>query len=210
MVLSIDYAVHTHLRQLVADIKQGCFSRQMRDISLICSQLRVSLNTQHRLALLPNLDVYQEAEQLRKVPMFSKLEASKLKLLAFTSEAVEFHDQDILFTVNDPSDSAYVIMSGEVEILVDTEDGMVPVVTRGKNELIGEMAVLTNSPRSATLRAKGLVKTLRISDDAFLKMLSESPDVALDVMRQLSKKLAESHQQVENLQIRLQQYDSDA
>ena len=94
--------------------------------------------------------------------------------------------------------------------MVETEDGLVPVVTRGQNELIGEMAVLTNSPRSATLRAKGQVRTLRISDDAFLKMLSESPDVALDVMRQLSKKLAESHQQVENLQIRLQQYDSNA
>ena len=142
--------------------------------------------------------------------MFSKLEASKLKLLAFTSEAVEFHDQDILFHVNDPSDSAYVIMSGEVEILVETEDGMVPVVTRGQNELIGEMAVLTNSPRSATLRAKGPVRTLRISDDSFLKLLSESPDVALDVMRQLSQKLAESHQQVESLQIRLQQLDTQA
>ena len=142
--------------------------------------------------------------------MFSKLEASKLKLLAFTSEAVEYHDQDILFHVNDPSDSAYVIMSGEVEIIVETEDGMVPVVTRGKNELIGEMAVLTNSPRSATLRAKGPVRTLRISDDAFLKLLSESPDVALDVMRQLSQKLAESHQQVESLQIRLQQLDTQA
>lgn len=142
--------------------------------------------------------------------MFSKLEASKLKLLAFTSEAVEFHDQDILFHVDDPSDSAYVIMSGEVEILVETEDGMVPVVTRGQNELIGEMAVLTNSPRSATLRAKGSVRTLRISDDAFLKLLSESPDVALDVMRQLSQKLAESHQQVESLQIRLRQLDTKA
>lgn len=158
------------------------------------------------------MDLYQEAEQLRRVPMFSRLEASKLKLLAFTSEAIEFHDQDILFHVNDPSDCAYVIMSGEVEILVETEDGLMPVVTRSKNEMIGEMAILTNSPRSATLRAKGAVQTLRISNDAFLKMMTDSPHVALDVMRQLSLKLAEStamvselSQQVESLQSQLPQ-----
>ena len=156
------------------------------------------------------MDLFQEAEQLKKVPMFSKLEASKLKLMAFTSEAVVFDDQEILFQVNDPSDSAYVIMSGEVEILVETDEGMVPVVTRGKNEIIGEMAVLTNMPRSATLRAKGPVRTLRISNDAFVKLLSNSPEVALDVMRQLSLKLAEStdmmrdlSQEVERLENRL-------
>ena len=87
---------------------------------------------------------------------------------------------------------------------------MVPVVTRGKNEIIGEMAVLTNMPRSATLRAKGEVRTLRVSNDAFVKLLSNSPEVALDVMRQLSLKLAEStdmmrdlSQEVERLQNRL-------
>jgi CRP-like cAMP-binding protein len=156
------------------------------------------------------VDLYQEAEQLKKVPMFSKLEASKLRLMAFTSEAVEFHDKEFLFHVDDPSDSAYVIMSGEVEILVETDEGMVPVVTRGKNEIIGEMAVLTNLPRSATLRAKGPVRTLRISNEAFIKLLTESPEVCLDVMRQLSLRLAEStdmmkdlNQEVERLRHRL-------
>ncbi len=156
------------------------------------------------------MDVFQEAEQLRQVPMFSKLEPSKLKLLAFTSEAVSFQDGDILFHVNDPSDCAYVIMDGEVEILTETESGeLVPVVTRGRNELIGEMAVLSNAPRSATLRAKGPVKTLRVSNEAFLKLISENADIALDVMRQLSDKLARSHAQVENLQGRLQHYETD-
>ncbi len=142
--------------------------------------------------------------------MFSKLDASKLKLLAFTSEHVTFQDGEVLFNVNDPSDSAYVIMDGEVEILTEAEGGeLVPVVTRGRNELIGEMAVLSNAPRSATLRAKGEVKTLRISNDAFLKLVSENGDIALDVMRQLSDKLARSHAQVEVLQSRLQHYEGE-
>ncbi len=156
------------------------------------------------------MDVFQEAEQLKQVPMFAKLDASKLKLLAFTSESVTFQDGEVLFHVNDPSDSAYVIMDGEVEILAEAEGGeLVPVVTRGRNELIGEMAVLSNAPRSATLRAKGEVTTLRISNDAFLKLVSENGDIALDVMRQLSDKLARSHAQVEALQSRLQHYEGE-
>lgn len=151
------------------------------------------------------MDVFQEAEQLRQVPMFCKLEPSKLKLLAFTSEALTFSDGEALFHVNEPSDCAYVIMNGEVEILAETDGGeQIVVITRGANELIGEMAILNNAPRSATLRAKGQVKALRISNDSFLKLLTENAEVALDVMRQLSEKLARSHEQVEELQNNLQ------
>jgi len=150
------------------------------------------------------VDVYQEAEQLQQVPMFSRLEASKLKLLAFTSESLTFSDRQILFTLDDPADCVFVIMQGEVEILGPGADGeLTPIVTRGHNELIGEMAVLSNSPRSATLRAKGEVRALKIPNELFLKLLTENGDVALSVMRELSDKLATSHEQVEQLQAEL-------
>jgi len=136
--------------------------------------------------------------------MFSRLEPSKLKLLAFTSESLNFTDGQILFALNDPADSVFVIMDGEVEILAPGVDGaLIPLVTRGHNELIGEMAALSNSPRSATLRAKGEVRALRIPNDMFLKLLTENGEVALSVMRELSDKLATSHEQVEKLQAEL-------
>lgn len=150
------------------------------------------------------MDVYQESELLQKIPVFSKLESSKLKLLAFTSEALTYSDGQILFKQNDSADSAYVIMEGEVEILGDRDGGeMVPLLTRGKNELIGEMAALSNAPRTATIRAKGRVRVLKIPNEQFVKTLCENPEVALGVMRELSDKLAKSHQQVELLQAEL-------
>jgi len=146
-------------------------------------------------------DVHSEAEQLKQVPMFSRLDASRLKLLAFTSESLQFAAGQILFNHSDPSDAAYVIMEGEVEILGDGPDGEpVALVTRGRNELVGEMAALSNAPRSATLRAKGPVRVLKISNDDFVRLLTENPEVALSVMRELSDKLAKSHEQVEELQ----------
>ena len=81
-------------------------------------------------------------------------------------------------------------------------------MTLSKNELFGEMGVLSNAPRSASIRAKGDVKALRITDEAFLKLLRDNPDVALDVLRQLSDKLARSHKQFEDMQSRLMRYES--
>ena len=146
------------------------------------------------------MDLLQEAELLRKVPMFSRLEPAKLKLLAFTSENLSFEDGEVLFLVGDPADSAYVIMEGEVEVMAETDAGEVVAVTLKPNQLFGEMAVLSNAPRSATIRAKGQLRALRITDEAFIKLLSDNPDVALDVLRQLSDKLAASHRQFEDLQ----------
>ena len=79
------------------------------------------------------------------------------------------------------------------------------VGTLRANQLLGELGVLTSSPRSATIRAKGRLMMLRISGDMFLKLLAENPPVALDVMRQLSGKLVLAHRQYEELQDKLQQ-----
>ena len=149
------------------------------------------------------MDLTTEAEMLHKVPMFSKLELSKLKLLAFTSELCTFDANEVLFEAGDAPDSAYVIMQGAVEIVAETEAGPVVEGVLGTNELFGELGVLTSSPRSATIRAQDRLVALRITDEMFLKLLAENPEVALDVMRQLSEKLVRSHDQFVELQKRL-------
>lgn len=149
------------------------------------------------------MDLLKEAEVLRKVPMFAKLESSKLKLLAFTSEYQTFEDGEVLFHAGDPADCAFVIISGEVEILAKTDGGVVVVGVLRNNQIFGELALLNKTARSATLRAKNRLQVLRITDEVFLKLVTENPEVALDLMHQLSDKLALSHQQVEALQSQL-------
>lgn len=146
------------------------------------------------------MNLYDDATLLKRVPMFSKLDNAKLKLLAFTSRSVAFVDGEFICRRDDSSDCAYVIMEGQVEILAENDDGELrPVVVRGVNELVGEMAVLNNTPRSATMRAVGALRVLCIDNDDFVALISENPLVALDVMRQLSAKLSESHSYVEEL-----------
>lgn len=147
--------------------------------------------------------IQKEADTLRKVPLFSKLEPSKLKLLAFTSELMSYEDGELVFEEGDSADCAYVIMEGKANIFACTEGGEVLVGTLEKNQLLGELGVLTSSPRSATIRASGRLVALRISEELFLKLLGDNPQVALDVMRQLSAKLVLAHRHVEELEDKL-------
>ena len=147
------------------------------------------------------MDLKTESDALRKVPMFTKLDPSKLRLLAFTSQLLAFDDDEILFNQGDPSDSTYVVLEGDMEVLVGSGDEIDVAGVLGINELVGEMGVLANAPRSATIRARGQVLALRIEAELFLELLAENPSVALDVMRQLSLKLARSHRMYEELQL---------
>ncbi len=151
------------------------------------------------------MDLMQETDLLRKVPMFAKLDASRLKLLAFTSELLVFDDGDELFHIGDNADCAYVIMGGAVDVVTETDTGSMVVSTLKQNQLFGELALLNNAPRNATLVANGNLTAMKITGEMFLRLLSENSDLALDVMRQLSDKLARSHLKVEVLQKRLGQ-----
>jgi len=149
---------------------------------------------------------------LRKVPFFGGLDSAKLKLLAFTSHALKFAPGEALMRKGEPADNAYVILEGEVEIVGETNAGEFIVAVVGRNELQGEMGVITNTPRGATVRAKTAVRALRISGDVFLRLISENPECALDVMRQLcarvnasNARLAAAQRDLESLKVQLRQ-----
>jgi CRP-like cAMP-binding protein len=163
------------------------------------------------------VDVFQEAEMLRKVPFFGGLDPAKLKLLAFTSRAVRFAPGEELMHVGGPADSAYVVMEGEVQIVGENPAGEFIIGVLGQYALIGEMGVLTNAPRSTTVRAKGPVRALRISGEIFLRLLTDNPGCALHVMRDLSERvnagnarLAAALREIESLKQQLHAAKEDA
>ncbi len=153
------------------------------------------------------MDLAEETDLLRKIPIFAKMETSKLKLLAFASEIVSFDDGDVVFNSGDSADFAYVIMDGAVDIVTETDTGPVVSDTLAQNQLIGELGLLNNAPRNATLVTRGQLRVMKITGDMFFRMLRENADVALDVIRMLSDKLSRSHARVETLQKRVNQQD---
>jgi CRP/FNR family transcriptional regulator, cyclic AMP receptor protein len=107
------------------------------------------------------MSLTKDVEILRDIPLFAKLKPAKLKLLAFPSERLEYLFGDELFHQNDYGDAAYIILQGEVDILVNTPDSAIKIATRSKNDIIGEIAILCEVPRTATVVAQGHLETLR-------------------------------------------------
>jgi CRP-like cAMP-binding protein len=135
------------------------------------------------------MSLTKNVEVVRDIPLFAELKPAKLKVLAFPSERLEYLADDELFHQNDYGDAAYIILKGEADILVHTPDSAIKIATRGKNDIIGEIAILCEVPRTATVVAQGHLETLRVSKDKFFHLVTQFPQVGIEVMRALASKL---------------------
>jgi len=135
------------------------------------------------------MSLHEEVDALRRVPLFSKIEPSKLKLLAFTSEKLEYQSGQGLCRQGDSGDAMYIILAGEADVVVNMPHGEHTVARLGKNSFVGEIAILCDVPRTATVRAAGTVTALRISKDLFFRLVNEYPQIAVEIMRELAHRL---------------------
>jgi CRP/FNR family cyclic AMP-dependent transcriptional regulator len=136
----------------------------------------------------------EEVELLRKIPLFAKLEPSKLKLLAFTSERITYEADQVLFRQGDVGDAAYIIVEGSAKVLIETDEGEVEVATLGRNDFVGEIAILCDVPRTATVKAASQTVTLQITKDLFFRLVAEFPQMSVEIMRVLASRLENTTQ----------------
>jgi CRP-like cAMP-binding protein len=135
------------------------------------------------------MSLTKDVEILSNIPLFAKVNPAKLKLLAFTSERLEYLSGDELFDQDDYGDAAYVILEGEADILVDTPRSAIKITTLGKNDIIGEIAILCDVPRTATVVEHSDLDTLRVSKEGFFHLVTQFPQVGVEVMSALASKL---------------------
>lgn len=137
-----------------------------------------------------------EVSSLKQVPLFRGVEASRLKLLAFTSERVHFDPGQRFFERGDASDAAYLILEGSAAVSIDGPQGPVRLALLGANALLGEMGILADQPRSATVTAETATTALRIDRGVFLELLAQFPQISIAVMRELALRLEQTNQQL--------------
>ena len=142
------------------------------------------------------MSLNEEVELLRNIPLFAKLEPSKLKLLAFTAERITYELDQNLFSQGDVGDAAYIIVEGAAKVIVDTPDGELEVAALGRNDFVGEIAILCDVPRTATVRASAKTVTLRITKDLFFRLVAEFPEMSVEIMRELASRLEQTTQQL--------------
>jgi signal transduction histidine kinase len=115
------------------------------------------------------------------------------------AEPVSLRAGDILIKQGDLGDSAYVVITGEFEIQKQTGQSLIKIDVRNSGDVVGEMALLSQGPRNATVIAKTDSETLRIPQEAFEKLLASSTTAALTVLHWVMARLTQNeallHQQ---------------
>lgn len=142
------------------------------------------------------MSLQEEVDLLRRIPLFAKVEPPKLKLLAFASERVTFEAGQELFHQGDMPDAAYIIIDGTADVVLDTERGRATVATLGRNELVGEIGIICDVPRTATIQATTRLVTLKVSKDLLLRMITDFPAMALEIMRVMAHRLEHANAQL--------------
>ncbi len=142
------------------------------------------------------MSLQEEVEILRRIPLFAKMEPARLKLLAFTSQRLAFAAGQVLFNQGETGDSAYIVMDGVADVSIATPSGPVVVATVGRNAIIGEIAILCDVPRTATVTARADLHALRIDKETFFRLVNEFPQMAVEIMRELAQRLEKTNQQL--------------
>jgi CRP-like cAMP-binding protein len=100
---------------------------------------------------------------------------------------VAYEPGQYLFSQGDSSDAAYVILCGKVDLLTDSSGGEIKIGEAGCNSIIGEMCLLSNASQAVTARATTEVDALRITKDAFFKVIADNPRISMEISRTLAE-----------------------
>lgn len=133
---------------------------------------------------------------LSNVPLFANLDETELSLIASRAVTRTYPRNSVLINEGDQTDSLYVILSGQVKVYAGDEDGRELLLTLlGPNEYFGELAIIDEEPRSASVMTTEPCKLAIISKEDFLHCLATHPAIAINVLKVLARRL---RQQTEN------------
>ena len=119
--------------------------------------------------------------------------------MAFASERMNFKDGQTLCRQGDAGDAAYIILEGDADVSIQTDEGPLTVAQMGANDIVGEIAILIDVGRTATVTAKGDVVTLMITKELFFRVVKDFPEIGIEVMRVLAHRLENTNKQLREL-----------
>jgi CRP/FNR family cyclic AMP-dependent transcriptional regulator len=130
-------------------------------------------------------------ETLRAVPLFSHLRDEELGRVSKVSRRRNYPKNSVILFEDDPGDALYVVVSGQVKVVLIGEDGREVILSTLKDsEFFGEMALIDDQPRSAHV-------ILRRDD--FHQCLEATPRIALGLLQGLSKRLRQADHKIGGL-----------
>jgi CRP/FNR family transcriptional regulator, cyclic AMP receptor protein len=125
-------------------------------------------------------------ELLKRAPLLSGCSKNELRALARTADELDLREGTVITREGRPGREFFVLISGSAEV---TKNGK-KVAELGAGDWFGEIALLTDSPRTATVTATSPVDVLVVTDRRFRNVVETMPSIALKILSTVSQRLA--------------------
>ncbi|HWM43135.1 MAG TPA: cyclic nucleotide-binding domain-containing protein [Burkholderiales bacterium] len=137
---------------------------------------------------------------LKTVPLFASFPEDQLRMLTMVVTRKSAPRSTTVMAGGDPTDSLYIVLSGRLKVMMsDSEGKEVILAILGPGEFFGEMGLIDDEPRSATVITIEPCELLSIAKRDFKKSLAENFDMSMAVMRGLVKRLREADRKIGSL-----------
>src|SRR5512134_2756544 len=137
---------------------------------------------------------------LRSVPLFASFSEEPLRMLTTVVTRRSVTRGTIIMAAGDPTDSLYIVLSGRLKVMMSDADGKEVILTiLGPGEFFGEMGLIDDAPRSASVVAIEACELLAINRRDFKKCLAENFEMSMAVMRGLVRRLREADRKIGSL-----------
>jgi CRP/FNR family cyclic AMP-dependent transcriptional regulator len=137
---------------------------------------------------------------LRSVPLFASFSEEPLRMLTTVVTRRSVTRGTIIMAAGDPTDSLYIVLSGRLKVMMSDADGKEVILTiLGPGEFFGEMGLIDDAPRSASVIAIEPCELLVITRRDFKKCLAENFEMSMAVMRGLVRRLREADRKIGSL-----------
>ena len=139
-------------------------------------------------------------EVLRKVPLFAGLGEGDLTAFAELTRERSYPKGSVIVFEDDPGDALYLVAAGQVKVVIIAEDGREVILSvLGEGSFFGEMAVIDDEPRSAHVIAMEDSGLLVLRREDFYARLRSSPEVAIALLREISRRLRRADEKIGSL-----------
>jgi len=140
------------------------------------------------------------ADMLRAVPMFSQLREDDIERISHVARERPYPKNSVIVFEDDPGDALYIVLTGQVKVVLVGEDGREVILsTMSQNNFFGEMSLIDDEPRSATVIAMEDSNLLVVRREDFQRQLEESPRIAIGLLRALCKRLRQADSKIGGL-----------
>lgn len=140
------------------------------------------------------------AQRLRRIPLFAHLAPEELGRIAHAARERSYPKNSVILFEDDPGDALYVVLDGEVKVVLIGEDGREVILSMLRDgDFFGEMSLIDDQPRSAHVIATEDSNLLVLHRDDFQRCLQDTPRIALGLLRALSRRLRRADDKIGSL-----------